>query len=235
MEITDTTAECCFYCGLPFEFNAPPEGDPLYKKFFYCAKRTTMRFYGPGDQAEPELVTVHSWCNSRARRLSYNERLALKAKLASDVREHQCPPWQHPQPIMTGKRQNRIQRKQLKETLSQTEDQCYYCAMPFNIVPVKMQAPLHGYLAKWARKILEVRYIDGEKVAVLSHQWCRATVGDASEKERQLFKTVTTAYCTGRETLPWIDKKFLARYEGLGGDPLDLIKRLDKALLKAGR
>lgn len=234
----DQSADCCFYCGLPFEPVSLAADDPLHKKFFYCAKRTTMRFYLPDKLEEengPQFVAVHSWCNSRARYLSYDERLALKENLTRDVQEQQSPPWQHLQPVLTGKRQKRIQNKQLKQTLSQAGNECFYCSMPFNIVPVKQGGPLHRNLSRWAKKALEVRYIDGEKTAVLVHQWCRSVVGNASEAERLLFKTVLTAHCTGRETLPWIDKKLLEHYEQSGGDALELIKRLDQALLKAGR
>ncbi|RYG21154.1 MAG: hypothetical protein EOO07_03340 [Chitinophagaceae bacterium] len=155
--VVDSLNDICFYCGLPFEPISLSVNDPLYKRFSKYGKKTTQRFYLPGileEENEPQFVLAHSWCNITAKRLLHDGRLALKESLTREVHEQKSPPWQHTGASKADGFQKRIQKQQLKETLSQTSDQCYYCGMPFDIVPVEPSQPLYRKLKMWARKVL---------------------------------------------------------------------------------
>lgn len=238
MDSCSQSDDRCFYCGLPFDAVSLPVDDPLYKQFSKYAKKTSMRFYLPGkleDEKGPQLVPAHSWCNCQARPLSHDDRLILKTTLSHHVKEQQCPPWQGLYTSKTDKLSKRTLKKQFKQELSIAVDRCYYCSMPFDVVPVEPGQPLYRKLKMWAKKTVEIDATGEETKAVLAHQWCRTKAAQGSEKEKMLLKTVLTAHCTGRETMPWVDKKLLQKFEILGGNTMKLIQQQDQALLEAGR
>lgn len=232
-----TTDDICFYCGLPFEPVSLPMDNPLYKRFSKYAIKTTMRFYSPrklDEENEPQFVSAHSWCNCQARRLSYNGRLALKETLTHEVQEQNSPPWQYLEADKIDKFLKRLQKKQLTETLSHASDQCYYCGMPFDIVPVEPSQPFYRKFKSWAKKTVQQSDHDAENKAVLAHQWCSNKTEALSAEQRIDFKTTMTAKCTGPETMPWIDKMRLRKYIQQGGDLMQLLTHQYEMLSNAG-
>jgi len=172
----ETSSDHCFYCGLSFDVISLPVTDPLYKQFSKYAKKTTQRLWLPSGQdadAEPQFVTAHSWCNIKAKPLSFEQRYELKDTLTKAVKEEQCPPWQHLHAAKTDRRQKRIAKRQLTETLASSSEECYYCGMPFDIIPAVAGQPFFHKLSMWAKKTIQLPPDQSGETAVLLHQWCR--------------------------------------------------------------
>jgi len=226
----------CFYCGLSFDVISLPLTDPLNKQFSKYAKKTLQRLWLPSEQdAEPQFVNAHSWCNIKAKPLSLEQRYELRGALTKAVEGEQCPPWQHLHAAKTDRHQKRIIKRQLTETLAFSSDECYYCGMPFDIVPAEAGQPFFHKLCMWAKKTIQLPADQSDETAVLVHQWCRTKTTALSTDEKAQFKTTWTEQCRGAETMPWIDKHFLRKYIKSGGDLMEILKRQDQALLDTGR
>ncbi|RKR83351.1 hypothetical protein BDD43_3557 [Mucilaginibacter gracilis] len=231
-------AEHCFYCGLQFGENPLPADDALYHQFSKYAKKTTQHFYLPGkleDERGPQFVLAHSWCNITSRPLSHDGRLEFKDTMTKQVQEQQSPPWLHLHAVKTERLSNKAIKQRVKDELPGEAEECFYCAMPFDIVPARLGQPLYKKLLMWAKKAVQLPEPGITNKPVLVHHWCRAKTANLSPEQKLQFKTVTSAHCTGAETMPWINKNLLLKYIKSGGDLMEILKRQDKALYDAGR
>lgn len=237
----------CFYCGLPFNINPLHKGEPKSRKFARYARMTLEHLNAVangGETSEENCVLAHCWCNSRVNTLPLAEKLLWRETLMLSVAENNSLPWSNAHtysvemPRTSSKapkpRKPKINgKKAMKDAMREICDRCYYCNMPFELVPISEGEPFNRKFKSYARMMIEPLTPAEDAVvydstnSFLAHQWCRNKAMHLSPEEKAAFKIAMTTKCANGDMLPWIDKKMLKGYLAAGGNLLQFLERME--------
>jgi hypothetical protein len=208
----------CFYCGLPFNINPIPESEAFYKKFARYSRSTLEHLEAivrGGKTTEENCVLAHAWCNTLAEALPIAQKFELKARLTNYAQLTNQVPWldkkafAKPKSPKISKRIN-IKKSELKDKLLAINDRCFYCNMPFNVVPIEPGGPFFRKFKSYARALVEVTSkfnigdpLDGTN-CILTHHWCRNKTRHLSDIEKLEYKRFMSESCLANDTLPWL-------------------------------
>jgi 5-methylcytosine-specific restriction endonuclease McrA len=225
-------APCCFYCGLPFDINPLDKKDSLYRSFSKHARMTLEHLIpvvNGGETNGANCVLSHKWCNETAKDLPIQDKLELRETLLQYVETYNWVPWKYKykfRAIPNRLSDDRIIIKgkaKLKENIFAENDKCYYCGLPFGIVPVSPGTVVFKKLKSYARMLVvplipfNADTIPDASNCVLAHHWCRNKAMHLSGTDKRILKTTLTTQCLETGILPWIDDDILNKHLMKGG------------------